>query len=348
MAEAFFGWDIGGAHLKVAHVDRAGSVTDVRVVASPLWRGLDELERAIGMVGLAIDAPGAAHAITMTGELCDVFKDRREGVQMILAKFLPAVANAEHVRIFAGYSGWLSVDQEVTEDRLQAIASANWLALGAFASELVADGVLIDVGSTTTDIVPLKNGELVTAAQEDATRLAARELAYTGVVRTPIMAVCREVPFKGNSVPIASESFASMGDVYRLLDQLHLDDDLMETADGRGKDIESSAARIARMLGQDYRSADLGYWRASAAAIADEHFAQLLRAFNVVLSRLDAPPPILVGAGIGSFLVKRLAAYRACGYQAFGELIEAPQSIQSAITANAPAVAVARLAWMTT
>src|SRR5690349_10857857 len=83
MRETIVGWDIGGAHLKVAAVD-GGRLVAARQVACALWQGLDELRRAAAEA-LARLPEADRHAVTMTGELVDLFPDRASGVAAILA-----------------------------------------------------------------------------------------------------------------------------------------------------------------------------------------------------------------------------------------------------------------------
>ena len=88
MNEAIIGWDIGGAHLKAACIERDGRVTGVWLVACPLWRGLDQLNLAIDQIEANIQqARGRQfrHAITMTGEMVDLFEARQAGVLALAA-----------------------------------------------------------------------------------------------------------------------------------------------------------------------------------------------------------------------------------------------------------------------
>ncbi len=110
-----------------------------------------------------------------------------------------------------------SIYNKLRARRPIAVASANWLALGAFTAELIGDGVLIDIGSTTTDIIPITNGEVRCLGRDDASRLSWEELVYTGIVRTPVISVCSSVPLRGRRQPLVAEVFATMSDVYRLL-----------------------------------------------------------------------------------------------------------------------------------
>ena len=128
-------------------------------------------------------------------------------------------------------------------DRAAEIASANWLASAQFAARRCGDGVFVDMGSTTTDIVALRGDRVQAQGMSDAERLASNELVYTGIVRTPVMAVVQRVPFNGAMQRIAAEHFATMADVHRLRGHLDEAHDMAETADGAGKSPVDSARR---------------------------------------------------------------------------------------------------------
>ena len=181
MSKQYFGWDIGGAHLKIAKLSDDGNILKVRQIVCPLWLGVGELSRAVALLDFDIDGEDAVHAVTMTGELCDVFENRSAGVKQIVECLLPHLNASATIRIYGGYDGWLSPEQAAGRYTLS-VASANWLALGAFTAEIIGDGVLVDVGSTTTDISPIINAQVQCAGKNDASRLACEELVYTGVV----------------------------------------------------------------------------------------------------------------------------------------------------------------------
>src|SRR6267154_2542532 len=97
------GWDIGGAHVKVAAVDAGGRVVAALQVPCALWRGLDQLESALqqALAALPATAADARHAATMTGELADLFADRSQGVQRIV-ETLQRLCVQTRLRVFAG------------------------------------------------------------------------------------------------------------------------------------------------------------------------------------------------------------------------------------------------------
>src|SRR5262249_4723112 len=128
------------------------------------------------------------------------------------------------------------------------VAAANWLALGAFAGRFAPAGpaLLIDIGSTTTDLIPLYDGTPVPRGRCDEERLRCHELVYTGVRRTPLCA------FLGSGG--AAELFATTLDVYIVLGDLPEDGNDRNTADGRPATRAAAHARLARMRCADAES----------------------------------------------------------------------------------------------
>ena len=160
-----FGWDVGGAHVKVSMADGSGAVLDVAQWACPLWQGLDHLERTIDLVferWPQARADAAQHAVTMTGEMVDLFADRAEGVRVIVATLAQRLG--AQLRFYAGAAGWLAPD--ACADGWRHVASANWLATASWVATRVADAVLVDIGSTTTDIIPIVEGRIARAPIE--------------------------------------------------------------------------------------------------------------------------------------------------------------------------------------
>jgi len=334
------GWDIGGAHLKVARI-RDGTVLVVRHLPCALWQGVDRLASAM-MEGLAGWPVPDRHAVTMTGELADIFPDRAHGVRAILAAVAQHIDRSA-ISVYASDGVFLSAEGAVTNPAR--VASANWHASARLAAARLRDGVVVDVGSTTTDIVPFRGGAVVARGGDDAARLASDELVYRGVVRTPIMAVVQHVEIDGGRSGVMAEYFATMADVYRLTGELPDHADQHATADGRGKSVPESAARLARMVGRDASSAPEQTWRRLARAIAEAQSGQVQAAVEAVLSHATLSREVpLIGAGVGRFVTQQLAARLDRPYRSFESIIDASDGAVAAGAADAaPAVAVALL-----
>lgn len=347
------GLDIGGAHLKAALIEH-GALRAVRQLPCPLWHGLDRLDRALE-TALA-DWPAAdAHAVTLTGEMVDLFPDRASGVTTLSERLAARLGRTRldgtrlgrtrlgDIRLFAGRHGLVDIAQAAA---LAAdIASANWRASAQWTGLQLPDAVLIDIGSTTTDIIGIRQNRIATDRVGDAERLAGGELVYTGVVRTPVCALADRVPWRGRWQTLCNEFFATAADVHRLPGRLPDGADLHDTADGRGKSVAESTARLARMLGLDAADGRPEEWRRVADHLVRRQLERIGDGLDLVLSTTPLPDDApLVGAGVGRFLVERLALLYGRPYRVFGALCTDDPGLQAQAADCAPAVAVGLLA----
>ncbi|WP_321801829.1 hydantoinase/oxoprolinase family protein [Caballeronia sp. J97] len=346
-AAPVFGWDVGGAHVKVSMATRAGVLADVAQWACPLWQGIAHLERVIDAMferwPVAADA-AARHAVTMTGEMVDLFADRAEGVRTLTRTLAQRLG--PRTMFFAGEAGWLA--RSACADGWRKVASANWLATAQWVATRVPDAVLIDIGSTTTDIVPIVGGRVAARGCNDAERLIGGELVYQGVVRTPLCGVAHRIAFRGETTGVMNEWFATTADVYRLTGELWPEHDQHPSADNGPKTQAASRARIARMIGRDAVDASDAEWRQFAQNWRREQLRALEGNFARVIARdaaLAAAP--IVGAGCGRFLAAALARQEARGYVDFARLAGVADDDTTRaewVSTCAPSVAVALLA----
>jgi (4-(4-[2-(gamma-L-glutamylamino)ethyl]phenoxymethyl)furan-2-yl)methanamine synthase len=301
------GWDVGGAHVK-ASLLQDGCVLDAAQWACPLWQGLNHLDRTLELARARW--PGLArmrHAVTMTGEMVDLFSQREAGVRTIAARMAGALPLG--LWFYAGDAGWCAHDAVATN--WQHIASANWLATARHTAQALRDssGVLVDVGSTTTDLIPFAGGRVLSRNRGDAQRLANGELVYHGVVRTPLCAVAHRIALRGTVYNVMNEFFATSADVYRLTGELDPAHDMYPSADNAPKDAAATRQRLGRMVGQDARDASDDDWLAFARAWRMAQLAEIGEQLQRVLAShaLDARA-LIVGAGCGAFLATELAA----------------------------------------
>jgi (4-(4-[2-(gamma-L-glutamylamino)ethyl]phenoxymethyl)furan-2-yl)methanamine synthase len=339
MTLSVIGWDIGGAHLKAVALDTEGRVVKAIQLVCQLWRGTQELSHAIQEMLTMMEAPspiGLRHAVTMTGELVDLFPNRHVGV-LEIAKITQAQLGNQ-VDYYAGNLGFIAYAQ--LNANTLSVASMNWHASAQWMSRHIHDGLLIDIGSTTTDIVPIMQQKIAMPWRTDAERLSHNALVYTGVVRTPLMALAQTISFKDSIYHVAAEHFATTADVYRLLGMLLASDDDAETADGQDKTITASARRIARMIGHDVEDAEMEAWVTLAKAFSLAQISLLTQAILPQLSYQHG----LIGAGAGSFLVKTLASNLGVPYHYVGDWIQSdyPNALNAANVCF-PAYAVAQL-----
>ena len=335
----YIGWDIGGAHLKMASIAHSGAVNDAQQLATPLWNGLDSLEHAISTIHNQITEDTVTHTITMTAELADIFEDRKTGVKEISGLINRHFGKASF-RFYAGRSGLINADKVNTH--IADIASANWHATASFLAQHVDEGVLIDIGSTTTDIIPFVSGQLLNSSYSDHERLRNNELVYSGIIRTPVMAVVKKMLCHGQWQNIAAENFSTMADVYRLTNELNEQYDMMMTADGAGKSLSDSARRLLRMVGLDHQDEhDIQAVIDMAKQVADAHLEILDESLLQVLTKHRKDT--LIGAGAGRFLVRKLASKNKLKYIDFTDFLSYPKSQEHQVLSCATAVSVAQL-----
>jgi probable H4MPT-linked C1 transfer pathway protein len=204
--------------------------------------------------------------------------------------------------------------------------------------------LLIDVGTTTTDLIPFRSGVPLAHGYTDGERLTEGELVYTGAARTPVMAVAQEAPFRGRAQRIAAGRFATMADVWRLTGDLPQNADPYPTPDLKGKTREESAARLARMLGRDLGEAPLSEWVEIARHFAARQLETLEDAARALIAREGlGTEALVIGAGCGRFMAMKLAKRLGHRYRDFADLIECAPEVREMAAACAPAVAVALL-----
>lgn len=338
------GWDIGGAHVKAAVINKRGELTGVTQKPCPLWQGLDKLRFAVGAIMNELPTVPSCHAITMTGELVDLFAGRDDGVKTIIDTMIELLPGAD-LLVYAGKQGFLEASK-VNSNHYAAIASANWLASASYAAQQAGSGLFVDIGSTTTDILSLDRGGVIAEGYSDYERLATQELIYTGIVRTAVMALAERIQDQGREVGLMAEYFATMADVYRLTGELNEAHDQADTADGAEKSVLASARRLSRMIGCDFDPAELPRWQRLAHNLREKQLLKIRQGCEKQWNRARLPEASpFIGAGIGRFLVRSLAESMGRPYLDFSALFPATINENGMAPADcAPAVAVAFLA----
>jgi (4-(4-[2-(gamma-L-glutamylamino)ethyl]phenoxymethyl)furan-2-yl)methanamine synthase len=297
---SWLGLDIGGANLKAANAtDWAHSVPYA------LWRDPDGL--AAALTALIALAPAADEfAVTMTGELCDCFRTKADGVRHIIA-VINAVAGRRAVSVYLTDGRFASIAEALESPSLA--AASNWRALAEFSCRYTLGGValLVDVGSTTTDIIPIVDGCVAARGRHDTERLATGELVYSGVGRTPLCAITRSLPWQGILCPVAAELFSTTADAYLLLSQISEDSTATWTADGRALTFECARQRLARQICADAADLTPEEFNLMASFVRNSQLATLTTGMAASSRALPRPPDVIVVSGWGEFLARAAA-----------------------------------------
>src|SRR3989442_944565 len=239
---AVLGWDVGGVNTKVARVVR-GTVAAARAQPYEIQRDPTALGSLLARLAAEQRAAGAAHAVTMTAELSQFFRTKREGVRFVLDAVTAAFPEAD-VRVYAADGRFLSVAAARIEPL--AVAAANWAATAQLVARSFPEAILIDTGTTTTDIIPIAGGRVAARGRTDHERLREGELVYTGALRTPAEAIAHTVVLHGARIGVSAEGFALAGDVHLWLGSLAPEDYTVPTPDRRRARRARDAAEAAR------------------------------------------------------------------------------------------------------
>ena len=275
------GFDIGGANTDLAIVEyENGEIKDIQTVFEylPMWSQNERLGNVLyDLIEKIcpvdeIDAVG----ISMTAELVDAFETKAQGV-------LDIATTCE--KLFDCPVAYIGTDKVLSLAELIAnpieVAAANWIATSHIVAEIEKDCIFVDTGSTTTDIIPIKDGKECAKGRTDFERSSTGELVYTGTLRTKV----------------ASELFAITADVYNVLDLIKDEDYVCATCDGAGKSKEESARRISRVVCADLDILSMDDIKEMADYIHKEQVKQIAAGLKEVSDREGLDKVIVTGLG---------------------------------------------------
>ena len=327
------GWDIGGVNTKVARVE-SGAVLHARSHPYEIQR--DPLALAPLLRSLA-NAVGASahdrHAVTMTAELSQMFRTKREGVAFVLDAVTKAFPTAS-LSVFNVDGSFVSPSDALNEPL--AVAASNWAATASIVALDHPNAILIDIGTTTADIIPIVEGRPAALGTTDPARLASGELVYTGALRTPVEAIIQRVPLGTSLAGVSAESFTLIGDIHVWRGDLAPDDYSVSAPDGRPASREFAGERIARVVCADREMLDDLAISAIADAVSDAQVEHVCRAIARVRERHRTLATAVV-TGLGSFIATRAA--RQAGFS----VIQLADTLGADGARCAPAAAVALL-----
>jgi len=342
------GWDVGGANIKASLVEFSGDkIIKIRSCLTyfPIWlEGKDKLPEVLAktrkelMKGERIDGV----AVAMTAELSDAYYTKREGVNHVLDSLLKVFRHEDYLIRVVDVEAKLRTIEEARAAPLM-VAAANWPATAWLVAQHFRDTILIDVGSTTADVIPIKGGKIMAVGKTDPDRLVSGELVFTGSLRTPVSSITSTLAYHGKPCRVSSEKFALSADVHLVLRHITEDEYTCETADGRAKNREDSLARIARVICADVEMLKEPEIIGLAKQIYDEQLKAIGNGLSQVARRLHITRLQMRGyqittAGLGRKFLAAEAAMRT-GFKKIVNL-EYVLGRQGAVTAPSVAAAV--------
>jgi len=339
------GWDIGGANTKAAFIStKNGFVRELKTAIEyfPVWKDPEKLSAVLSRLRKRVSGSVKPNCVgvTMTAELSDAYRTKREGVNHVLtcvAQVFPVTP------IFVlDVEATLRSIEEAKSEPLK-VAAANWAATGWMVSQLVKDCIIIDVGSTSTSIIPLIEGAISAAGKTDLEKLMNGELVYTGSLRTNVAAIVNSIPVRGGVARVSSELFAQSGDAHLVLGNITEKEYTVETADGRGKTRTEAMARLTRVVCADIEMLTEQEIVQIAKYIYNRQIEQVVEGLSQVYDRIKPRMKAKIGAvvtGIGKDFLARNAAQQV----GIDDIVDLSELMQSDIATVSTAVGVALMA----
>jgi len=336
------GLDIGGANTKAAFIKtKDDTVKDHRTSLEyfPIWKsGNDQLPMLLEKLkkrltnSTALDGVG----VTITAELSDAYWTKKEGIHHVLNCVTEVFGDAPTF-VLDVEANLLSV-KDARREPLK-VASANWAATGWMISQLIKNCIVVDVGSTTTSIIPVINGKIAAEGRTDLEKLQNGELVYSGALRTNVATIVNGIPIRGMIASVSSERFAQSGDVHLILDNIRKEEYTAETCDGRGKTRREAMARLARVVCADTDMLNEQEILAMAKFVYDRQVEQITGGLKQVYERIKPllQEKTIVVTGLGRNFLARKAAEKA----GFDSIVDMREIVGAEASVVSPSVGVA-------
>lgn len=303
------GLDIGGANTKYALVNTLGEVITTGSEYFPFWKDMQNYENYLLQLKNKLETNfGIIEYVSFvtTAELADCFQTKKEGI-IAISNFVQKVFNEnlkKSPQIYSTNGLFLSAN-DASESWLD-VSASNWMVSAKYLGMKYPNSLMIDIGSTTTDIIPIHNGEVVAQGRNDLERLISGELVYSGMLRTNVISITHEIKLRSKIIPLSSELFATTGDVYLILGIITEEEFNVETADGKPTNIKNAKARLARIVCADVNQISEEEIKQIALQIKNKHKSLLSNALNKILELYREiyqvnPEFLLLGSGGSNF-----------------------------------------------
>ena len=306
----YLGWDIGGANIKATLVSSPYQASQVKHANKyyEMWNDYNNLVATLQQITsqLTNDLNVEMMTVTITAELADSFRTKREGIHFIinsLKEALPVVP----LKVLTTEGTFVCPEKAINNPL--SVAAANWAATAYLLAPIIPNCYLMDMGSTTVDIIPIKAGQVVSLGKTDPERLESGELVYTGLLRTSVATLVDQVPVLGKWIPVSREFFVNTGDIYLLLEYIQPEQYTVNTPDGRPPQPEYAKERLARLICADREMLTEQTLITMAQYISEKQIQLISTSLWQVASRFPqgAQWPVIL-TGLGAFLCKKCAA----------------------------------------
>jgi probable H4MPT-linked C1 transfer pathway protein len=335
------GLDIGGANTKATFLKtQNGTVKEIETILEyfPIWKdGKDRLPKVLEELKTKLTGTNSVDGVgvTITAELSDAYRTKKEGINHVL-DCVCQVFGSVPLFVLDVEANLLSVEKARREPLR--VASANWAATGWMVSKLVKDCIAVDVGSTSTSIIPIMDGKIAAEGKTDLEKLQNGELVYSGSLRTNVATIVDKILVKGKMTRVSSELFSQSGDVHLLLGNITEKEYTAETCDCRGKTREEAASRLARVVCADTDMLTEQEIIGIAKFVHEKQIEQITDGLKQVSDRIKQTKTAVV-TGLGREFLARKAAEKT----GFNKVIAMEELLSADAAVVSPSVGVALL-----
>lgn len=236
------------------------------------------------------------------------YRDFQKGVEKIVNSFVNSEPGAPVLLVDFQGDLW-SLRDAVTAEPVRFSAS-NFFGSAFLASKICDNAVMIDTGSTSTDIILIKNGRPLIMGKdiEDIKRNLTGEMTWTGIMHTLVSSLTHFVPFRGRLVRVNSSS-TTTNDIYNVLNYAEMGS-LLRIYGMKQKEIEYYYLSVASFFGYDLSTIEPREIENASRFVSIKHMESvaesLLRVISGYNMSLQDTNFVLMGIGKDILLKKVL------------------------------------------
>ncbi|MCY0879341.1 MAG: hypothetical protein OWU84_10415 [Firmicutes bacterium] len=313
------GLDIGGVSTKISLFSEDGRSLHRERWPWPVKEAWPQWGSAMAdkLASLQQRYPGplTGAVVSVTAELSDAFASREVGVAEIVDAVEALVGPSVPVG-FVAADGALLPPLAARRDPWR-VAAANWYATARYIGQFYSDAMVVDIGSTTTDIIPVRQHRPCPAGRTDFQRLQSGELLYLGIERTPLGYLVHRVPWEETWLEVAGEVFCTVGDAWRVAGWVRPGELYHAPVDGRTWSRDDAGRRLVKAVLASWDDAARPIARVLADYVVEVQVTKTQGAIERVRQRHQLPesvPVFAVGQGALPF-ARYFRAHRRPGWR---------------------------------
>lgn len=300
----FMGLDIGGANTDCCIIEFDNDYNIISLSKNkyylPFWIKHEKLPECLKE--LKGDTTIDVVCVSITAELADCYKTKRQGI-IDITRMVESTFKDEDI-YYVTFDG-LKNYEYVTQNPLSA-AAANWIGTVNLIKHLKSTCIFMDMGTTTTDIIPIKDKHEISQGYTDTQRLMNGELVYTGLLRTNVATIVNHVYIESNKTNVSSEYFTITADIHRILGHISEEQYTCDTPDGADKSITSCKNRLTRLVCGDIETISNETIIDMAEYIFEKQVQQVEESLKQVVIKTGIQNVVLSDIGLGN--ICRIAA----------------------------------------